>query len=321
MAGSITDVSGITVGHAHDESGGTGVTVIRCDPPAVGALDRRGAATSTRQCDSLSAQHMLSRVDAVVLAGGSAFGLDCAAGVMDELAAAGCGLPTPYRTIPIVPTAALFDVGFKDPEANPTPAMARQAARSAGVEVAEGSAGAGYGATVGKVGGIATAMKGGLGVAGRQRDDGLTVGVLTVVNAWGDIYDHTTGKIVAGARDLDNPGAFLDTAAYLSRGEDRPPSSFENTVLAVVATNARLDKTACHLVARMAQTGLARAIRPCHSPFDGDLVFALSLGERSADVIAVGQIAAELTTESVLRAVRLADGFGVLPDVKTYLKT
>jgi len=316
MAGRITDVAGLTVGQAQDEQGKTGVTVLLCDPPAVGALDSRGAATSTRQCDSLSPEHMLSRVDAIVLTGGSAFGLDASGGVLAALAARGIGLPTPYGAVPIVPAAALFDIGFGDPNARPTAEMARQAVLAAGPEVAEGSVGAGCGATVGKLFGVRSAMKGGLGTASRKRPDGLVVGALAAVNAWGDVIDPATQQIVAGARDPEKKGVMLDTAACLIRGDNRPPSSFENTILAVVATNAKLDKAACSLSARMAQTGMARVVRPCHSPFDGDLVFALSCGDFSADPLSVGQLAADALAEAIVRAVQTADGFGLLPDVK-----
>jgi len=320
MPGKITDVPGVRVGHAYDERGRTGVTVILCDPPAIGAMDRRGAAISTRQCDSLLPEHLLSRVDAIVLAGGSAFGLDCAAGVMDELSARGIGMPTPGRPVPIVPTAALFDLGFGASDAQPTPALARQAARAAARDFAEGSVGAGHGASVGKVFGITWAMKGGLGTASRRRAaDGLIVGALAAVNAWGDVVDPATGRIIAGARDPSGKGRFADTAKVLATEplQKRPGFAvFDNTVLAVVATNARLDKNLANFVARMAQTGLARAVRPSHGPFDGDVIFALSCGDVPLDPAAVGQLAAEAVAEAIVRAVQTADGFGVLPDAR-----
>lgn len=306
MPGKITDVPGILVGHAQDSQRGTGVTVILCDPPAVGAVDRRGAAVSTRQCDSLLPEHLLARVDAVVLTGGSAFGLGCSGGVMDELAARGIGMPTPGRPVPIVPTAALFDLGFGDPEAYPTTALARQAVLAAGAEVPEGSVGAGAGATVGKILGVAHASKGGLGTAGRTRRDGLIVGALAAVNAWGDVIDQQTGCIVAGARNPEDHARFLDTARLLLERPDRPRPGFtmaDNTVLVVVATNAALDKNLTQFIARMAQTGLARAVRPCHGPFDGDVVFTLSTGDQPADLPAIGQMAADAVAEAIVRAV------------------
>ncbi len=318
MPGKITDVPGIGVGHAHDARGRTGVTVILCDPPAVGGIDRRGAAVSTRQCDSLLPEHLLSRVDAVVLTGGSAFGLGASSGVMDVLAERGIGMPSPGRPVPIVPTAALFDLGFGAGDAFPTPELARQAALGAGDEVGQGSVGAGYGATVGKVLGIGAAMKGGVGTASRTRDDGLIVGALAAVNAWGDVVDPETGAIIAGARDLDGEGLFADTARVLV---DRPKRGlkgfmFDNTVLVVVATNAKLEKNFAGFVARMAQTGLARAVRPCHGPFDGDVVLALGMGDKPADLPAIGQMAADAVAEAIVRAAVLADGFGVLPAVR-----
>jgi len=316
MTGRVTDVPGLLVGQAHDEKGRTGVTVILCQPPAVGALDRRGSAISTRQCDSLLSDHLLSRVDALVFTGGSAFGLDCAAGVMEELAARNIGLPTPYRAIPIVPTAAIFDVGFGETPAPPTPELARQALRNAALEIQEGSVGGGYGASVGKALGIGQAMKGGLGTASRRRHDGLIVGALAVVNAWGDVVDPESGRIVAGARDPEQPHKFLNSARFLAGGGQVKSAAFENTVLAAVATNAELDKASAGLVARMAQAGLARTLYPCHGPFDGDIIFALGCGQGKYHPAAVGQMAAEAMAEAIVRAVRLADGFGLLPDVK-----
>ena len=318
MPAKITEVSGLRVGHAHDEQGRTGVTVILCDQPAVGAIDRRGSAVSTRQCDSLLPEHLLSRVDAIVLTGGSAFGLGCSSGVMDQLAARGIGMPSPGRPVPIVPTAALFDLGFGDGQAFPTPELARQAAENAETDFAEGSVGAGHGATIGKLLGIGSAMKGGIGTASRRRGDGLIVGALAAVNAWGDIIDPATGRIVAGARDPQNPTTLLDTAATLGKLPDRKRSGFmmDNTVLVIVATNARLEKHLAGFVARMAQTGLARAVRPCHGPFDGDVVFALSLGDKPADLPAIGQMAADAVSEAIVRAVQTADGFGIVPDWK-----
>jgi L-aminopeptidase/D-esterase-like protein len=313
--GSITDVPGLRVGQAHDETGRTGITVILCDPPAVGSVDRRGAAVSTRQCDSLLPSHLLSRVDAVVLTGGSAFGLGASSGVMDELAARGVGMPTPGRPVPIVPTAALFDLGFGDPTGCPTAELAREAARTAGTDVAEGSVGAGHGATIGKLFGLAGAMKGGVGTASVKRADGLIVGALAAVNAWGDVLDVETGAIIAGARDPEHPDRLVDAHRVLTSDPARPRPGFavDNTVLVVVATNANLEKNHASFVARMAQTGLARAVRPCHGPFDGDVVFALSCGSHAPDLAAIGEMAAAATAEAIGRAARLADGFGVLP--------
>jgi len=320
MPGRLTDAPGLRVGHAHDERGRTGVTVILCDPPAIGAIDRRGAAISSRQCDSLLPEHLMSRVDAVVLTGGSAFGLDCAAGVMEELAARGIGMPTPGRPVPIVPTVALFDLGFGSSDAFPTPELARGAVRAAAIDFAEGSVGAGHGASVGKVFGVKWAMKGGLGTASRRRAaDGLVVGALAAVNGWGDIVDSATGAIVAGARDPSGAQRFADTARVLGAepAAKRPGFAvFDNTVLGVVATNARLDKSLAQFVARMAQTGLARAVRPSHGPFDGDVVIALSTGNLAPDPAAVGQLAAEALSEAIVRAVKMADGFGILPDAR-----
>ena len=317
MPHSICDVPGFRVGCLHDKKRMTGVTVLLCPGGTVGGADLRGSATSTRQCDSLRPDHLVGVVHAVCFAGGSAFGLDCAAGVMRYLVEKGQGLPVGYRTVPIVPTAVLFDCALGDHEAFPSPEMAYEACVQSGEQVPRGSAGAGCGASVGKVLGIDQAMKGGQGTHLVQGLDGLRVGALTVVNAYGDILDPATGRILAGARSPDRPGAFADTQKILAGG-NRPTSSFEktpqNTVLTVIATNARLDKSACCRVAKMGHEGLGRCVRPCHAAFDGDVAIALSAGTVTADENAVGAMAAEAVQGALLDAVRHADGFGLLPD-------
>lgn len=314
MKENITGVPGFKIGFVQDREKATGVTVIFCPENAVGGIDLRGSATGTRQCDSLRPDHLVGQIHAVCLAGGSAFGLDCAAGVMKFLAEKGIGMSVGFRTVPIVPTAVIFDCALGDHEAFPSPEMAYQASQAAGTTFQSGSFGAGCGASVGKVKGIAQAMKGGQGTALKHGQGGLAVGALVVCNAYGDIYDPVVGRLIAGARREDTPGVLLDAENFLANGE-RPVSSFQNTVLAVVGTNARLDKAACSRVAKMAQAGLARTIRPVHALFDGDVMFAVSGGEIGADENAVGTLAAQAIEDALLDAVYNADGLGLIPDV------
>jgi L-aminopeptidase/D-esterase-like protein len=316
---SICDIPGFSVGCAEDSEGLTGVTVLMCPPGTVGGMDMRGSATSTRQCDSLRPDHLVGEVHAICFAGGSAFGLDSAAGVMSYLAEKNIGLFVGYRTIPAVPTAVIFDCALGDHQAYPSPELARQACVNAtSDDPPRGSHGAGCGATVGKVLGIGQAMKGGQGSHLVQGADGLLVGALAVVNAYGDVIDPAVNQIIAGSRHPEKENEFTDAISALAGGM-RPVSSFENTVLIAVATNARLDKAGCTRVAKMAQTGLARTVKPCHGLFDGDFAVALSAGKVAADENAIGALAAEAVQGAVLDAVRSADGFGIIPDYKSFL--
>ncbi|MCD6291430.1 MAG: P1 family peptidase [Anaerolineae bacterium] len=307
----ITDIPGIRVGHATDEQGITGCTVVLCETGAVVGVDQRGGAPGTRETDLARPMHLVQEAHAIVLAGGSAFGLAAADGVMGWLAERGVGYSTLGTRVPIVPAAILFDLGIGDPGAYPDARMGRRACEAASDgPVPEGSVGAGTGATVGKVLGMEFAMKGGIGTAAEELGGGLVVGALVAVNALGDVVDPSTGQILAGARRPD--GEFADTLAVLRQAlPQRPPAA--STVVGVVATNARLDKEGACKVAQMAQDGLARAVRPAHTLYDGDTFFTLATCEMPADVNLVGAYAAEVVARAIVRAVRLARGRGGIP--------
>src|SRR5574337_585177 len=310
----LTRIPGFRVGHASDAVGCTGCTVVLCPEGTVGGVDVRGSAAGTREMDALSPLHLVPYVHGVLLAGGSAFGLDAAAGVMQYLEERGIGFDVQVTRVPIVPTAILFDLRLGDARARPDARMAYAACREAtDGPIQEGSVGAGTGATVGKLCGIGQAMKAGLGTAGLDLPGGLHVAALAVVNAFGDVRDPSTGRLLAGARDASGGHRLVDTAAAMRRGVARRGYTAESTTLAVVATNARLTKAEVTKMAQMAQQGLVRTIVPVHTTLDGDLVIGLAAGEIEADLNAVGLAAADTVAEAVLRAVKTATALGGLP--------
>jgi L-aminopeptidase/D-esterase-like protein len=311
MHDDITDIPYIRVGHDTNLEAGTGCTVILCDTPAVGGVDVRGGAPATRETDLLRPVYMVDQVHAVVLTGGSAFGLDAASGVMRYLEERGIGFDVGVARVPIVPAAAIFDLGFGSATARPDAVAGYRACQQATSDpVAQGNVGAGTGATVGKMRGPMFMMKGGLGSASTQLPDGTVVGALAVVNSFGDILDPQTQQVVAGVR---NP-----TASDVFRA-----NPFGNTTIAVVATNASLSKTEINKVAQMAHNGLAQTIRPAHTMFDGDTVFALSLGSGLASrpdpstvafqVSMVGAAAAAALARAIVKAVRHATALHGVP--------
>jgi len=320
----ITDIPGIEVGHAQDLEALTGCTVILCRKGAVGGVDQRGGAPGTRETDLLDPVNLVEKVHAILLAGGSAFGLDAATGVMRYLEEQHIGFNAGPVRVPIVPAAILFDLGLGRADRRPDAEMgyAAAAAASAGA-VAEGNVGAGTGASVGKIFGNLGAMKSGLGTASLEIGGGLVVGALVAVNAFGDVVDPQTGQIAAGARPskigllkVSGAGPFADTLQVMQTPAGRAIMGLatrSNTVIGVVASNARFDKAGTTWVARMAQDGLARAIRPAHTRLDGDTIFALSTGQKKADVSIVGAFAAEVLAQAILRAVRAAKPAGGLP--------
>ena len=313
----ITDVPGIKVGHATNLEALTGCTVVLCEDGAVGGVDQRGGAPGTRETDALYPMHLVQRAHAVVLSGGSAFGLDSATGVVRYLEERGVGFDTRVAKVPIVPAAVLFDLSFGDPKVRPDAAMGYAACQAANDgPVAEGNVGAGTGATVGKILGLGQAMKSGLGTASIHLGGGLLVGAIVAVNALGDVIDPNTGKTLAGARALVGGETFVDTLAVMKTLVGKAALHFAergNTVIGVVATNARLSKEETNVVARMADDGLARAIRPAHTMLDGDTIFALATGSKKADVNTVGAYAAEVMAAAIVRAVKAAEGVGGLP--------
>jgi L-aminopeptidase/D-esterase-like protein len=309
---SITDVPGIRVGHAHDLKARTGCTVALCDGDgAVAGVDVRGGAPGTRETDLLDPSSMVDRINAVLLAGGSAFGLDAATGVMRYLEERGIGYDAGVARVPIVPAAVIFDLAVGDSAVRPDAEMGYKACESARAKmIDEGQIGAGAGATVGKIMGVSQASRGGVGTASRRLPGGATVGVLVVVNAFGDIIDPRTGSIVAGARSLSGgwldassviAGAHADSRAGSDSGMPNRFAAISNTTLAVVATDAALTKAQARKVAAMSHDGLARSIRPAHTMFDGDTIFALSTGEVKSDVSVVGAVAADLIARAVVR--------------------
>jgi L-aminopeptidase/D-esterase-like protein len=284
---------------------------------AVCGVDVRGGAPGTRETDVLDPVNTVQAVHAVVLTGGSAFGLDAATGVVRYLEEKGIGFLVGVGRVPIVPAAVLFDLGVGDWKVRPDAQAGYEAARAAtGGPVAEGSIGAGAGATVGKLFGPAGAMKGGVGTVSVRRPDGVVVAALVAVDALGDVVDPQTGRVLAGARTRDGKGLRDATAALLAGETPGRPLSGQNTSIGVVATNVKLTRPEATKVARMAHDGLARAVRPVHTPWDGDTLFALSTGAQTIEgeaAMLVGALAAEAVARAVVRAVLTATGLAGLP--------
>ncbi len=315
MRDDITDVPGIRVGHDTNLEAGTGCTVILCDTPAMGGVDVRGGAPATRETDLLRPMNLVDGVNAVLLTGGSSFGLDAASGVMRYLEERGIGFNAGVAHVPLVPAAAIFDLSFGSATIRPdTAAGYRACERASNEAVEQGTVGAGTGATVGKMAGPASMMKGGLGSASLQLPDGSIVGAIVAVNALGDVIDPATQQAIAGARSPDGNG-------FVSA------NPFSNTTIAVVATSAALTREQANKMAQMAHNGLAQAIRPAHTMFDGDTVFALALGPTSqqlqdsqlaaAQISAIGAAAATTLARAIVKAVRNATTLHGVPAVQS----
>jgi L-aminopeptidase/D-esterase-like protein len=304
--GYITDVEGIRVGHFTDTRRPTGCTVILCEAGAVTGVDVRGSAPGTRETDLLSPVNTVDKAHAVLLSGGSAFGLEAAAGVVRYLEERNAGFPTRFGRMPIVPAAVLYDLSIGDPKIRPDAEAGYAACVQAHTgQIEEGSVGAGAGATIGKLG-AGEPMKGGIGTASVRLRNGLVVGAIVAVNCVGNVIDPRTGKIVAGSRTPDNQG-FADIIEWFRSGNG-PAAPLENTTIGVVATNARFTKTEMTKVAQMAHDGLARTINPVHTPFDGDTLFAMATGmaDIRGDLGMIGALGAEAVAEAVLRAITQA---------------
>ena len=316
----LTDVEGMLVGHATDREAITGCTAILCPPGgAVAGVDVRGMASGGMQLDVLAPLHSNERIHGICLSGGSAFGLEAGAGVMRFLESKGMGFPVGAAgaVVPLVPTAIIFDLSLaKKKGARPNREMGERAAAAASsAAVEEGSVGAGTGATVGKLFGLARAMKGGLGSATVWLDGpmaGVRVAALAVVNAFGDVRDPESGHILAGARVSTGDREFADSAFEIKRGA-RGGFNFNNTTLVVVATNARLNKVQATRLAQQASIGVAKTISPVWTASDGDICFALSAGDLEADPMALGIAAAEAVAQSIVRAVLRARTLGGVP--------
>ncbi len=309
MNNTLTAVPGIRVGHATDLDAVTGCTVILCPEGTVGGVDQRGGAPGTRETDLLRPSHLVEMVNAVVLSGGSAYGLATADGVIRYLEEQGAGYRLGQVTVPIVPAAILMDLMVGRSDVRPDAAMGYQACIAASSDpVAQGSVGAGTGCTVGSAGtGVDWLVKGGIGSAAVHLDDELVVAALIAVNPVGDVVDEQ-GQIIAGTREAPDSDRFIG-ALNLFRGMARltdTPATRENTVIGVVATNARLTKEQVNKVAQMAHDGLARAINPAHTMLDGDTIFALATGQIEANVNTIGAFAAEATAQAIRNGVRAA---------------
>jgi L-aminopeptidase/D-esterase-like protein len=316
----LTAVAGLKVGHHTLAERPTGCTVILAEGGATAGVDVRGGAPGTRETDLLDPSNTVAQVHAIVLSGGSAFGLDSASGAMRYLEEKGIGYDTRVAKVPIVPAAILFDLGFGGkPQVRPTAECGYLAAKAANDgPIAEGNVGAGAGATVGKLGGPGRSMKAGIGTASVTLADGLTVAALVAVNAVGDIIDPATGQVVAGVRTEDGKG-LADARTLVRRGElggrMRTPRAAENTTIGVVATNAVLTKAQARKVAQMAHDGYARALSTVHTPGDGDTIFALATGAQAgeANVSLIGALAAEVMADAIVRAARQAEGSQGVP--------
>jgi L-aminopeptidase/D-esterase-like protein len=315
-ASGLTAVPGLKVGHHTLAERPTGCTVVLAERGVIAGVDVRGSAPGTRETDLLNPVNTVEQVHAIVMAGGSAFGLDAASGVMRYLEERGIGYDTGVARVPIVPAAILFDLGVGGrPEVRPTADCGYRAASAANAgPVAEGNVGAGAGATVGKLGGPGRAMKSGVGTAAVSLPGGLVVAALVAVNAAGDVIDPATNTVIAGVRTEDGRG-LADARVLLRAGKLTPPIRGSATTIGVVATNARLTKSQATKLAQMAHDGLARVIAPAHTPYDGDTIFALATGDLAgdADLLTVGALGADAMATAVLRAVRAAAGIPGFP--------
>ncbi len=329
LAAGFGPIPGLKIGHAQDEAALTGCTVFLCEQGAVAACDVRGGAVGERELEPLRPGHIVEHIHALVFAGGSAFGLDAASGVMRWCEERGIGFDTGVVKVPIVPAVILFDLRMGDPKRRPDAAMgyaATEAAARAEISapVAEGNVGAGIGATVGKLFGMEWAMKAGIGcwteevAAGDGSGKDARISALAAVNAFGDVRDPETGRIIAGARTSEGSREFADTATAMRRGTVRKGFGDTNTVLVAVATNAALTKHEAQRLATMAASGVPRVVSPVHTRFDGDVIFALSIGNLHADVNALGAAAAEAVAKAIARGVTQAAGAGGVPGLRDW---
>ena len=301
-SGYITDIEGIKVGHASSQDGLTGCTVIICEDGATGGVDVRGSAPGTRETDIFKAEKMIDKIHGLVLAGGSAFGLDASSGVMKYLEEEGIGFDVGVTKVPIVASAVIFDLAIGDHRVRPDFNMGYEAAKKASVsEFRQGCIGCGMGATVGKILGPKNAMKSGLGSATVQLGD-LKVSAMVAVNSFGDIYDYKTGKQIAGVYNYDKK-EMLNTIDILKAGHGSKDLSMKNTTIGLVATNAILSKAEGNKISEMSHNGYARSINPIHTMYDGDTIFTMATNKVSADISLVGTLAAEVMSMAITNAI------------------
>lgn len=328
---SITDIPGIKVGHAQDDAALTGCTVVLCEKGAVAGVSQKGGAPGTRETDLLRPMHTVQKVHAILLSGGSAFGLDAASGVVKYLNEKGVGYETGVARVPIVPAAILFDLSVGKSNIWPDASMGYLACSNASrLPPKEGNFGAGTGATVGKIFGNKGAMKSGIGTACEYLDNNILVGALIAVNPFGDVIDPATGDIIAGSRPVKigplqfgHGDQFADTLATMKSRTGKVIMDLAtrgNTIIGVVATNALLSKEEANIIAEMAHDGIARTIRPAHTMLDGDTLFALSSGKKRADISTIGAIASQVVAEAILRAVRSAKEIDGLPSISSLIR-
>jgi L-aminopeptidase/D-esterase-like protein len=320
---SITDVDHIQVGHAQDMEALTGCTVILCPRGAVAGISQRGGAPGTRETDLLRPNHLVEKVHAILLSGGSAFGLDAAGGVMKYLEEKKVGYKTGAALVPIVPAAILYDLAIGNASVRPDAAMGYQACLNAAREKPEeGNIGAGTGATVGKIFGMQSAMKSGIGTSSREIGGGVVIGAIAAVNAFGDVLDYHDRKIVAGARtNQKHPQSksniqFANTLDVLGSMVGRGIMSFaskQNTIIGIIATNAKLDKSSASKFAESASDGISLTVQPAFSMFDGDTIFGLSTGSKQIDINILCAFASLVFADAILNAVRAAKPAGGLP--------
>lgn len=305
---SICDVTGVKVGHAQDYGAKTGCTVILPEKVVAASVDVRGLAPGSREIELLDPVRPISEVHGFVLAGGSAFGLDCAAGVVQYLEQKNIGYDTGTARVPLVPAAVIYDLAVASPQVRPDKQMGYLAAQQATADNnQQGLVGAGTGATVGKFSGQQNAMNGGVGIGSGVIDEKIIVGVLVVVNALGNIIDPATGQTIAGARHPQTK-QFIDPQLIVKQPQSLSFAHLTNTTLAVVATNAQLTKAETQRLARMATAGITRTTFPAHTPFDGDVVFSFATGEQvDADILRLGILAERLVASAIVTAVKLSN--------------
>lgn len=314
MYNNILDVKGIKVGQVQDTEGLTGCTVVICEEGATCGVDVRGSAPGTRETDLLDPINMIQKVHAVVLSGGSAFGLESTCGVSKYLEEHNIGFDVGVAKVPIVVGAVLFDLIVGDPKCRPNIDMGYKACEAAtDKELRQGNYGAGCGATVGKIRGPEYCMKGGIGSYSIKLENGLVVSALVAVNAFGDVYED--GKLIAGVLD-DSKKKNLSTYNILKEGFSKGGFSIDNTTIGVVVTNAKLDKAGCKKVSQVAHNGYAKSIFPIHTPHDGDTIFTMATGEIESDITLVSSIATEVVEKSVINAIKNANSIKNIPSYK-----
>lgn len=313
MYDALIDVTGIKVGHYTNLDAARGCTVVICEQGAVPGVDVRGSSPGTRETDLMRPMSQVDKVHAILLTGGSAFGLAAASGVMSYLEERNIGFETSIGKIPIVPAAVLFDLTIGDVKVRPGAEEGYEACKNAsGTKVEEGSVGAGTGAMVGHLFGPARATKSGLGTASETISGEVVVAAIVAVNAFGDVIDTKNGQVIAGVRLEDGKG-FGSTMEFLKKGHGYTVKPGNHTTIGVVATNARLTKEQANKMAQTAHDGMARAINPCHTMLDGDTIFALSTGDKQGDITTIGAVAANVMERAIIKAVNSATSLCNIP--------